>query len=417
MSEAEKKAWRLDALDAVGGLAFASFRISDVDATALDAGIPATFIGAPTFQPMHLTSRSPGLAASRRSFQAGLFIDSQEVGFPDLEDVIEFVRRCYFRGGGGGGTPPDGRLPPAPDGGPEFPERPEFEEPRGGEEIDAKGTRVREVLRDDLHRYSSQSTALASKPVGTSFSMTWTQPSGPLPKITGSMTASIPSVDGADVLSRGAMHVLDEIIRRAPARSQDSEELMNWLVVYRRFAFACYKMGISPLSSNQFGYLRSMLDVLRRFTAQHGSPSLSELLDDLPIMGEWTDAMDDLHQWPMPRRIGAKLASDANKHNPTLLNFLAGFLANPADLDHSPVTPDVDIALFAAARIIAPSARDWAGDSRYPFDVFARSAFRRHMLIRLADTAWDWLVKQLPRRGFGPELEQAIEQTSTLVAA
>lgn len=117
MIETGTNAWRLDAMDPLGGLAFASYRASENLASSLDTGIPAIFIGAPTFQPVSLTNRAIGLAASRRSFQAGLFLRGDEVGFPDLEDVIEFVRRCYVRGGSGGGSAPGGGPLPVPEGG------------------------------------------------------------------------------------------------------------------------------------------------------------------------------------------------------------------------------------------------------------------------------------------------------------
>src|SRR5262245_19802222 len=128
-------AWRLDALDPVGGLAFASFRVSELEVERLDTAIPAVFIGAPTFQPVNVASRSAGLSATRRSFQPGLFIGAEEVGFPELEDAIEFVRRCYIRGGGGAGGGTGGAPPPRPDDhGPKFAPGLAFEDTKiGGE--------------------------------------------------------------------------------------------------------------------------------------------------------------------------------------------------------------------------------------------------------------------------------------------
>jgi hypothetical protein len=40
-------------------------------------------------------------AGAASPFQYGLFIADQEVAFPSLDAVIEFVRRAYLRGGGG----------------------------------------------------------------------------------------------------------------------------------------------------------------------------------------------------------------------------------------------------------------------------------------------------------------------------
>jgi hypothetical protein len=135
---------------------------------------------------------------------------------------------------------------------------------------------------------------------------------------------------------------------------------------------------------------------------------------------EWTDAIDDLHQWPVPSRLAQALSSPGNNTNPTLLNFLAAFLANPPAVNGSPsLVPEIDLALFAAARVVAPCARNWAdhaGDTLY-FYSLAPESIRRPTLGRLAESAWAWLARQLPRRAFGSLLEQAIEQTSYLVAA
>jgi hypothetical protein len=47
------------------------------------------------FQPEPLASRAPGLAATRGTFQAGLFAEGCEVGLTTLEEAIEFIRRGY----------------------------------------------------------------------------------------------------------------------------------------------------------------------------------------------------------------------------------------------------------------------------------------------------------------------------------
>jgi hypothetical protein len=136
--------WRLDALDALGGLAFLSYRMAETQAGEIEASIPAVFARAPTFDPVNLTSRTIGLAASRRSFQAGLFIREEEIGFPELGDAIEFVRRCYAGGGGGAGAGPGGGLPPVPPEGegprPEFPGPPDFGIRRGASDGNVPGT-------------------------------------------------------------------------------------------------------------------------------------------------------------------------------------------------------------------------------------------------------------------------------------
>lgn len=119
-------AWRFDALDARGGLAFASYRGPDlIGETTLNGDLPGVFIGAPEFQPLNLPNRAMGLAAGRHAFQTGLFLGPDEVGFESLDDLVEFTRRCYLRGGAGDGAGPGGGVPPilplGPEGGPEPP--------------------------------------------------------------------------------------------------------------------------------------------------------------------------------------------------------------------------------------------------------------------------------------------------------
>jgi hypothetical protein len=247
-------------------------------------------------------------------------------------------------------------------------------------------------------------------------------------------TARTHSTDGADLLTRGAFRLFDEMIRRLPVHSKDSDELVNWMLVYNRLTFAIFRMGIWPLLwERHHKYFRDMIDALWRLAHKQRSSLFSQwigrshgnsverlLFCDFPWRegrSEWMDALDDLHQWPVPLRLG--LGSQGNNNNPTLLNFLAAFLANPPKVFGSPsFLAEIDLALFAAARAIAPSANNWAGYSADFFEgLGAPVSLRRLMADRLAKAAWAWLAEQLPRRGFGPMLEQAIEKTSNLVTA
>lgn len=285
-----------------------------------------------------------------------------------------------------------------------------------------------EVLRDDFQKYSSLSASLNSKPLGYSFLTEWRRPylpqrSGTLHRMPGLLTAG-----GADALCRGAIRLLDEVIRRVPVHAASDEELENWLLVYARLTASIRKMGILfllPQSSYEI-HLTSMFDALQKYVTGR---KLFDWIDYYPplyggqipscIRGlEWTDAIDDLHQWPVPRGLEKTLSSLGNSKNPTLLNFLAAFLANPPTTENSPpqFLPKIDFALFAAARIVAPAVSSWE-DHAIDSVGGASPDFQHRMLTRLASFAWNWLVDQLPRRGFGPLLEQAIEQTSGLIFA
>ena len=95
----ESSEWRIDALDSRGGLAFASRRAGRFSELGSRLQDPlCAFIGAPGFQPEMVANRSIALAGIRGVFQYRLFIGEDEVAFPTLAAVTEFVRRVYLRG-------------------------------------------------------------------------------------------------------------------------------------------------------------------------------------------------------------------------------------------------------------------------------------------------------------------------------
>ncbi len=107
--------WYIDSIDARAGLAFASRRPPDLmDRGTLDADLPAAFISPPDFRAVLMPHRAIGLSAANRTYQAGLFLRGKEVAFPSLDDVIEFTRRCFLRGGGGDGGDRTEGGPPTP---------------------------------------------------------------------------------------------------------------------------------------------------------------------------------------------------------------------------------------------------------------------------------------------------------------
>lgn len=114
--------WYIDALDGLGGLAFASYRDADLTGDAPDLSGAAWVIGTPDFEPRPLSSRVTGWAATRRGLQLGFSVGEEtEVAFPSLAAMTDFVRRVYIAGGGGDGgggiVPRGGDWPPEPEGG------------------------------------------------------------------------------------------------------------------------------------------------------------------------------------------------------------------------------------------------------------------------------------------------------------
>jgi hypothetical protein len=109
--------WHIDTIDARSGYAFTSRRTADLlDETALSDNVDTFFIEAPHFMPERVSSRAVSFGAARAGFQVGYYRGGDEVGFPSLSAVADFVRRAYGSGGssddGGGGTPPPPPIEP-----------------------------------------------------------------------------------------------------------------------------------------------------------------------------------------------------------------------------------------------------------------------------------------------------------------
>jgi hypothetical protein len=126
----------------------------------------------------------------------------------------------------------------------------------------------------------------------------------------------------------------------------------------------------------------------------------------------WADAIDDLQSWPLPPDIAKSLRSAANNDDPTLLHFLSSFLSSPTQVELK-IVPEINLALFAGARVIAPLSPHVGLSASRPWSEIIHS----RMIGRLGEAVWVWLVDQLPRRVFAPDLERAIAGMSGLIAA
>lgn len=424
-------AWRLDVLDPVGGLAFASHRQSDGQAARLDTTLPAVFISAPTFQPVSVRSRAIGLAAARRSFQPGLFIEGDEVGFPELEDAIEFIRRCYQNGGGGAGTGGGGAPPLGPEGPePELPQLPDLEHDR--EERTAEVVSIMTSLRSDLELYEKRRVELKGQSLGKTFHAHWSRPARFQLRTDPINFPGSRSKDGVDILVRGATRILAEMIRRLPLATKNPDALVNWQGAWFRLTMIVEQMGVlNYLYDRYSNYLKqlfnsvgskihdkSLQDWLSNYL------SLTAALEDLMWhrrrgLGS-TDAFDDLAVWPSPTNPALRPQLATYQKSLSLLNRLAVFLSAPlADDGSGSVNAEIELVLFAAARLVLTGSRENQAltlTGGYPRFWLGEPVHRR-AVERLAETAWEWLADQLPKRGFEPSLERAIASTSTLIVA
>lgn len=107
--------WFLDAWNVLDGVAFASLRLPEAD-----EALTSVALGPPDWSPVALGRLSTGWAATRYGgFQRQLRgEEGEEVAFPSLALLREFVRRAYLAGGLGSDDPgevPAPRVPPLPE--------------------------------------------------------------------------------------------------------------------------------------------------------------------------------------------------------------------------------------------------------------------------------------------------------------
>lgn len=111
----DERHWFIDALDADGGIAFASVRRAGVDTSEDPFDEYPVIIAAPHFNPVPVSSRAISLGAISQGAQSGVFGEGGEVAFESLDQVIDFVRNTYIGGGANGATPAPETTPRPPE--------------------------------------------------------------------------------------------------------------------------------------------------------------------------------------------------------------------------------------------------------------------------------------------------------------
>jgi hypothetical protein len=421
-------AWRIDAIDPRAGFTFASFRSEGVEAAEVNR--PSAFVVGPDFRPTRLPDRIIGLAAARRSFQRGFFLGDREVDFATLEDIAEFTRRCYLRGGGGdgvdrggGGPPPEPEGPP-----PDLPLAPEGHEGTAAHEHGAVSF-VEEFGLDtkrfwELARNSSH---------GSGHLFRWSS--------NGEATKALsfePSLqhDGAALLMRGAAILARELLRRLPVR-RNVDHFVRWHLPAQRLGSAMARLGLWPELAAEGGMLYRLIAPLVNQLQSGVAKDVSEFVDGFPPPWRATmwagflfgvldvtylprfhpydfyrsnelsannDPMDILESIPVPLHI-VKAAHISAPHDPTkvtLQDVLSSVLGSP------PLETERDVAelvMFAASCIV--------GGSEPP--VLNSAPLRSRAIARVAGRAKEWLAAQLPRRAFGLAVEEAVRESTNLM--
>ena len=423
------QAWRIDALDARAGLAFASWREADLSSPDLDR--PAVFLSPPAFRPETLASRAIGLAASRGGAQLGLFVEGEELAFAALETLIEFVRRAYLAGGGGDAAGGGGTAPPrAPERGPEIGATEALEDESGA--VTAVVETAVVAAKDSEALSISPGEPLASTP------LQWrrVRPGAARP--------------GDGGLAEGAAELVLELLRRYPDAAALPGWRLQWLQAAGRLGGAISRLSLWPaLTAGQLGEIldaagrtlqrQSFLPLPPLDGEAQGGRLIVVLLFGGAADGSWMgvrlhdqmeylvwrhgvapawprqagDPLDDLAAWPVPADVG-RIAGSAQA-DPSVLNLLSALSGAPCGLAAAPersARRAAAILLFAAAHVIAEAPAASFTDPWTPSgDVHAEA------LADAAQVAMAWIRRQWPKEIFAGPIESVLHNAAALAYA
>jgi hypothetical protein len=415
------QAWRIDTLDARGGLAFTSWREEDLlDDDVLEEA-PVFHIGAPGFAPVPVANRGIALAAERHGFQLGLFDKDGEVPFETLGDVADFVRRLYLASARRdteeeGGAP---MLAPVPhEGGPPGGAAAEVDQ-----WFETRAVAVTADLTIEVENFLSLSDDLDR---GQAKEFKW-------PGRRGDDTYIPPAAFNPDhwVLARGATVILVELLDRFP-EGDDPVALERWrraaetyVAVITRLGLVEFLADISELQNfcehfihniwkPRFGSVGEPLqdDAHRRsliVMAQQGYRPA-----EARVSGPGLEPLSELAYLPLPANLSKTIGADPRRAS--VADFLSVALAAPSTLEQH---PDAEAVLvFAASRVVAVDGAEFLA----PRSILARPTqwdqlTFGHRLNMLLKAGREWLADNLPSRVFYPALERMIDQaeaTATL---
>jgi hypothetical protein len=427
--------WRFDALDARGGLAFASFRDADLTADKID-DVYAVHVGPPSFSPEPVLSRALGCAAFRGAFQPGLFLGEHEVAFSTLSSLIEFVRRGYMAGGGGDSANGGGSgVPPVLGEGPTDTDTPDVESSYG------EGG-----MAGDLASFCSASDSLkftADRPISY-VNFTW------LPSQAENSGQAAPNrtFDLGEDLVLAARDLAIELLRRFPG-TRDSRLYSRWQASADRLGRAydelwlwrkvlegpeALPLGLAMAAavdrSPEFWYnpkwfadelKKGSYDVLGTAACDLFGVWLPEWVWDrrhLRLSGRChsqralveSDPSDDLASWPLPMTL--RRAGLAAENLLELLTLFTGAPRRIARLKGRAVPAAIHLVAFGAAHLAkaadALTRQEWSSWPHYtgpPDSYWTYSAAQRGL---------DWLASQMPRMAFPPPVEDVIGEVADL---
>lgn len=430
--------WKIDTLDARGGLAFASSRGGAIDSEWVRE--PACiFIGAPDFRAESVVNRSVALGAGRGAFQIGLYLEGEEVTFPTVASVVEFVRRAYLKGGGGDGA--GGEEPP-----PLPPDRPDLPPILELGESEVAGTPLRPALASAIGNFQNWSLHLS---IGNADTFTkW--PSGQS-DVEAKGGASVP--DGPEMLARAALLLIHEMLRRLPLYGQP-RDLLKWQRVALKLGNILDRLNILPMlfedpfhswTDKLFGSvikngqnlaLIKWVENLVPSEFRAGALLYALFLGRAPLDEEnwnghdyWlfdgpytsaafevTDRIADLLSIPLPPEF-RKFVGSGLENRTSLYNLLAAFVGAP-NCEGGQDLRLLDLVHFGSAWIADPQSGQTF--PRRSYRMFRHSPghkltpVERASLEATSDRAWNWLREHLPSVVFAAGVEGAIQGAAGL---
>src|SRR5262245_6594531 len=400
--------WRIDAWDSLAGRAFLTRRLPDgVEDPQVDQS--AVFVAPPFFQPEPLASRAPGLAATRGTFQAGLFVGDDEVGFATLDDAIAFIRRAYKSNGTDSfpsapltlGTGPAGLG-----GGGLALELPGFP---AGPLDDAIG----KVIARFAQAVDEAEVDQAARPVA------WTLPN----------PAALQEMRG--VLAAAGQALVIEMLQRFPFKGSTAD-FIAWAGIANSLGMQLARLGlwgdVKDAVAGMFDPKKLPAKALAEMFAlglpkdfendrHHAEPwRIIELLFLAPNWALWdlqradgADLYRELGHFPLPQTMAERYRAGRQfgKKDPTVLTLMARWFSHPAGIANAGPL-DRALLLFGGACITVGTLQRESPAYR-PWWIDQNNRLLDEFSFRLAQDTWTWIGAQLPDRAFEPALEHLLQ--------
>lgn len=377
------EAWYIDSIDVRGGLAFASWRVSDLNYTKIDLDRPAVFVSPPLFQPEAVTNRATGFSLARGQAQLGVYLEDNELAFGTIEELTEFVRRAYVGSGGNDPDEGDGGGPPV------------LPEPPPDVPLEGLGSIKKENKRSPINKIASEAFNLAEE-MDSEFQPDLTIKSEPFNATKSNLSTDIQSVA---VLVDGAREILFELVRRLPKNGTETEALQKWTRSAHSLGAALNRTGLWSTIIEGPDW-----DIFNKL----GPYGMWSYWESVTSLGG--DPVDHLTYWPLPTEFANNF--EITKDNPSAFHLLSSTSANPSQLVAKKLSPTnlgarvESVLLFCAAYLLSESKpRGYFWGNRE-----AREAEEKLMVYE----ATDWLLRQWPTLIFPARVEQIIGTAATL---